>query len=81
MAREISIDCDVCGTRLPLERAKEAMIAEGENVYHLLDLCAACLDDLLKRAESVNDTNGYRQQAAALIRLPQGAEPPQRQAS
>lgn len=80
MAREITIDCDQCGTRLPLERAKEAMVAQGENVYHLLDVCPECLDTLLQRAESVNDTDGFRQQAAALIRLPQGADLPERKA-
>ena len=81
MAREVTIDCDVCGKTLPLERAKEAMIAEGENAYHLLDMCPECLDDLLQRAESVNDTNGFRQRPAALIRLAQGAETPHRAAS
>jgi hypothetical protein len=80
MAREITIDCDSCGTRLPLERAKEALIAEGDNVFHLVDLCTECLDTLLQRAESVNDTDGFRQQAAALIRLPRGTELPRQKA-
>lgn len=78
MAREITIDCDLCGTRLDLERAKEALVAEGDNVFHLLDLCTQCLDELIQRAESVNDADGFRQRAAAMIRLPKGAELPQR---
>jgi hypothetical protein len=65
--RQVTLDCDKCGTRLPLEQAKEALIKEGENAYHLLDLCPQCLDEQLQNAESVNDTDGFRQQAAALI--------------
>ncbi len=73
--RKISIDCDLCGNRIPLEQGKEALFETGNNAYHLLDLCARCLDDHLKSAESVNDTPGYRQRAAALIKLPGLAAP------
>jgi len=68
--RKITIDCDLCGTRVPIEQGKEALFENGNNSYHLVDLCSKCLDDHLKAAESVNDTSGYRQRAAALIRLP-----------
>jgi hypothetical protein len=40
-----------------------------------MDLCPECLDTQLKAAESVNDTSGYRQKAAALIKLPGAATP------
>jgi hypothetical protein len=40
-----------------------------------MDLCMACLDSQLQAAESVNDTSGYRQNAAALIKLPGLAVP------
>ncbi len=65
--RQVTIDCDECGTRLPIEQAKEALIEEDTNTYHLVDLCPKCLDKQLQGAASVNDTDGYRQQAAALI--------------
>jgi hypothetical protein len=68
--RKITLDCELCGERISLERGKEALFETGVNTYHLMDLCAPCLDDQLKRAESVNDTLGYHQKAAALIRLP-----------
>jgi hypothetical protein len=68
--RKITIDCDLCGTQVPLEQGKEALFEIGNNSYHLIDLCSRCLDSHLKAAESVNDTSGYRQRAAALIRLP-----------
>jgi hypothetical protein len=67
--RKITIDCGLCGGRVPLEQGKEAMFVTGQNAYHLMDLCRDCLDTQLKAAESVNDTDGYRQKAAALIRL------------
>ena len=70
MARKTTVDCALCGTRLPLEQAKEAHFEVGSNAYHVMDLCKTCLDGQLQRAESVNDTSGYRQKAAALIRLP-----------
>jgi len=70
MARKVTIDCDLCGTRVPQERGKEAMFETGNNAYHLMDLCPDCLDRQLQAAESVNDTSGFRQKAAALIRLP-----------
>jgi hypothetical protein len=73
--RKLTIDCDLCGTRLPLEQGKEAFVKQGSNAYHVLDLCARCLDGLLKAAESVNDTEGFRQNAAALIALPNNAIP------
>ena len=75
--RKITIDCDECGTRIPLEQGKEALFEIGKNSYHLVDLCAKCLDAHLQEAESVNDTPGYRQRAGALIRLP-GSTLPQR---
>lgn len=78
MARDVTIDCDICSTRLPLERAKEAFVATGQNAYNVFDVCPKCLDDLLHRAESVNDTDGQRQQAAVLIRLRPGEHQPQR---
>lgn len=77
--REVTVSCNLCGTTLPLERAKEAMFETDGNAYHLLDLCPQCLDTQLKAAESVNDTDGYRQQAAALIALP-GKRLPERAA-
>lgn len=67
--REVTIDCDLCGTRLPIEQAKEALIEETANRYHLVDLCPKCLDTQLRAADSVNDAEGYRQRAAALIHL------------
>ena len=73
--RKITVNCDVCGTGVTLEQAKEAMFETGNNSYHLMDLCKTCLDSQLQAAESVNDTSGYRQRAAALIRLP-GAKVP-----
>ena len=79
--RQVTLDCDVCGTRLSLEQAKEVLVKQGNNAYHLLDLCARCLDEHLKNAESVNDTEGFRQQAAALITLRDGAVPQRRAAS
>ena len=75
MARKTTVDCDLCGTRVGLERAKEALFETGQNAYHLMDLCSDCLDRQLKAAESVNDTSGYRQKAAALIKLPGSAAP------
>jgi hypothetical protein len=78
MARKITIDCGACGARIPLERGKEALISDRDNEYHLVDLCPQCLDALLARAVNVNDTEGFRQKAAALVRLPQGAGLPQR---
>ena len=75
--RKITIDCAICGTRVPLEQGKEAMFETANNAYHLMDLCKTCLDTQLQAAESVNDTTGYRQTAAALIRLPAGTAPPQ----
>jgi hypothetical protein len=79
--RQVSVDCDVCGTEMPLEQAKEALIKRGENAYKVVDLCAPCLDTLLQQAESVNDTEGYRQRAAALIAVPDNAIPQHRAAS
>jgi hypothetical protein len=67
--REVTIACDECGTRLPLEQGKEVLIEESANKYFLQDLCPKCLDAKLQAAGSVNDTDGYRQQAAALINL------------
>jgi hypothetical protein len=75
--RKITIDCDECGTRIPLEQGKEALFETGINAYHLVDLCAKCLDAHLQKAESVNDTSGFRQRAGALIKLP-GSSAPQR---
>ena len=73
--RKITVDCQLCRQRVLLEHAKEALFVTGKNAYHLLDLCPRCLDTQLQAAESVNDTSGYRQKAAALIRLPDGALP------
>jgi len=75
MARKTTVDCDLCGTRVPLEQAKEAMFETGQNNYHLMDLCRDCLDKQLQAADSVNDTSGYRQKVAALIKLPGSAAP------
>jgi hypothetical protein len=80
--RDVTVDCDRCGTRLSLAEAKEVLIKQAENAYHAMDVCRTCLDDLLRAAESVNDTDGYRQQAAALITPSSGADlAPQRRAS
>ena len=68
--RKITVECGLCGTSVQLEQAKEALFETGNNAYHLMDLCASCLNTQLKAAESINDTSGYRQRAAALIRLP-----------
>ena len=65
----------MCGTRVALERAKEAFFETGNNAYHLMDLCPSCLDAQLKAAESVNDTTGFRQTAAVLLRLPGNSVP------
>jgi len=73
--RKITIDCAVCGERVALEHGKEAMFETGSNAYHLMDLCPSCLDTQLKAAETVNDTSGYRQKAAAMIKLPGAAVP------
>ena len=73
--RKISVDCGTCGTRIALERAKEVLFETGANSYHVMDLCPDCLDTQLKRAESVNDTNGFRQRAAVLLRLPNNEVP------
>lgn len=75
MARKTTVDCALCGNRVPLERAKEALFETGSNAYHLMDVCPTCLDGQLQAAESVNDTSGYRQTAAVLIRLPGSAVP------
>lgn len=77
MARKITVDCELCGERVSLEHAKEALFETGQNAYHLMDVCPECLDGQLQSAESVNDTSGFRQRAAALIRLP-GATVPAR---
>lgn len=73
--RVITIECDLCGEELELQRAKEVLFETGNNHYRLMDLCTGCLNTQLARAESVNDTPGKRQHAAALIRLP-GREVP-----
>jgi len=73
--RKITIDCALCRAVVPLEHGKEVMFVTGSNAYHLMDLCPSCLDTQLKAAESVNDTSGYRQTAAALIKLPSGGAP------
>ena len=73
--RKISVVCAVCRTHVALDRAKEALFETGKNAYHLLDLCSSCLDSQLQKAESVNDTSGYRQTAAVLIRLPGSSLP------
>ena len=78
--RKITIDCDVCGARMPLEQGKEALIKQGDNDFHLMDLCKRCLDTQLQNANSVNDANGFRQKAAVLIN-PKDGQIPQRQAS
>jgi hypothetical protein len=78
--RVVTIDCDVCGARMPLEKGKEVLIKEGNNAFHLLDLCVKCLDKSLKSAETVNDADGYRQKAAVLITPRAGAEPQHRAA-
>lgn len=73
--RKITVDCQLCAEKVTLEHAKEAMFQTANNSYHLLDLCPRCLDGQLQAAESVNDTSGYRQKAAVLIRLPGGTVP------
>ena len=73
--RKITVDCDLCGEKVALEQAKEALFETGQNAYHVMDLCSGCLDTQLKAAESINDTSGYRQRAAALIRLPGSSAP------
>jgi hypothetical protein len=52
---------------MPIQQGKEALIKQGDNDFLLVDLCAKCLDTKLQNASSVNDTDGYRQQAAVLI--------------
>ncbi len=79
MARERTIDCDLCGTRIDINRGKEALFETDNNRYHVMDLCPQCLDTNLKEAESVNDTDGTRQKAAALIKLPGRRVPDRRQ--
>lgn len=76
--RKISIDCDLCEERVAMDRAKEVAFETGQNAYHLMDLCPSCLDAQLQRAESVNDTRGWRQQAAVLVRLPDHEIPERR---
>jgi hypothetical protein len=56
------------------------LLTQGNNRFHAMDVCAGCLDDMLKDAESVNDTDGFRQRAAALI-TPRSGEVPQRRAA
>lgn len=73
--RQITVNCEVCGQGVELDRSKEALFQTGNNHYHLMDMCAGCLDDQLKAAESVNDTSGWRKRSAVLIRLPDGAVP------
>jgi hypothetical protein len=75
MARKITVDCELCGSRVALEHAKEAFFVTGNNAYHLMDLCPECLDVQLKTAQSVNDTTGFRQTAAVLLRLPDNTIP------
>jgi hypothetical protein len=60
---------------MPLEKGKEVLVKEGNNSFHLLDLCSKCLDTALKSAETVNDTDGFRQKAAAMITPRPGAAP------
>lgn len=76
--RQITVDCDLCGERIPLDRGKEALFQTGQNAYHLMDLCSGCLDVQLEQAETANDTRGYKKNAAVLLRLPDGQEPPKR---
>ncbi len=73
--RKITVDCNLCGEKVALEQAKEALFETGQNAYHVMDLCSKCLDAQLKAAESINDTSGFRQRAAALIRLPGSSLP------
>lgn len=73
--RKITVDCTLCGDRIPMEQAKEVLFETGSNAYHVMDLCRPCLNRQLQAAESVNDTSGFRQTAAALIRLPGAAVP------
>lgn len=73
--RQITVDCDLCGERVALDRGKEALFQTGQNAYHLMDLCADCLDGQLEQAETVNDTRGYKKSAAVLLRLPDGQAP------
>lgn len=73
--RRATITCDLCGTNTPLERAKEALFQRNRNEAHLMDLCSECLDAQLQVAETVNDTQGYRQRVAALVRLPDDQVP------
>jgi hypothetical protein len=74
------LNCDVCGASVALERSKEALIRTANNSFHLYDLCSACLDTELKRAATVNDTEGFRHKAAALI-TPKDGQLPQRKTS
>lgn len=73
--RKVTVDCQVCRERIALEHAKEVLFETGKNSYHVVDLCPRCLDVQLQAAESINDTSGYRQKAAALIRLADGKVP------
>lgn len=73
--RKVTVDCDMCGKRIPIERGKEVMFETGQNAYHLKDLCPECLDGVLGRAESINDTGGFRQRVAALVKLPANEVP------
>jgi hypothetical protein len=73
--RKITVNCDVCRESVVLEHAKEALFETGRNTYTLLDLCPRCLDGQLSEAESINDTRGYRQRAAVLLKLPGSSVP------
>lgn len=73
--RKVTIECQLCGRKIPLERGKEILFETGLNAYHLMDVCPECLDPVLRQAESINDTGGFRQRAAALVRLPNNEVP------
>lgn len=73
--RKVTLDCNICNKRIAIERGKEVLFETGQNAYHLMDVCPECLDGVLKRAESINDTGGWRQRAAALVKLPANEVP------
>lgn len=73
--REVEVRCDDCGTWLPLDQMKEIVVMEGtENAGRLMDACPTCLDTRLQQADTVEDTPGFRQRVAALLRVKRGSD-------
>ena len=55
--------CDVCGTAIPDQSAKEVLY-QVDKVRYRLELCAKCLDGEMKRRGKHRGLPGFRKRAA-----------------